>query len=584
MSGTPTWPTVINALGSTSSEFGAADWANLISQYYNGVNIALTDAGKAPLIGTLTRYRFEKLALYDSDESHYVSFSVDDIDTGSNRKVKFRRMNTPFEEDYAVLEGMPQSILNKTIDSDLNTITNIVNADIKTAAGIVYSKLNLTNSLIANDLTSDAIITSKILDANVTLAKLASNSVNSSKIVDDSIVNIDVNASAAIAYSKLNLATSILNADINASAGIITTKLADSNNFVLTTRTNSFGDFNQVFKDNKLLINNPADTFSYTIIAAAIAANRNVTLPLLTGNDIFVTEAFNQTLTNKTISISNNTLTGVAPSDAQYVTLTTNATLTNERTLVGSTGIIITDGGAGNSVTLEYNPIERAKKWIIMESDMFLADSKWPFGTQASGAGSNVDTTSNTVAGHPGVWELETGTTTTGRAGLGSYDTGTGSININEGEITYVLIAKLSDLSVLADRYTVIFGLAAYVHPTAASFDHGTFFRYKDDVNTGKYEAVCRADDVETAVDTGITADTNWHVFKVIINAAGTSVAFYIDGTQVSNSPVTTNIPTGASRAIYPSAEIEKTLGTTNRLVFLDYMGLFQKLTTGRFT
>lgn len=40
------------------------------------------------------------------------------------------------------------------------------------------------------------------------------------------IVNADINASAAIAYSKLNLAGSIVNADINASAAIADTKLA----------------------------------------------------------------------------------------------------------------------------------------------------------------------------------------------------------------------------------------------------------------------------------------------------------------------------------------------------------------------
>jgi hypothetical protein len=40
------------------------------------------------------------------------------------------------------------------------------------------------------------------------------------------IVNADVNGSAAIAYSKLNLATSILNADVSASAAIAFSKLA----------------------------------------------------------------------------------------------------------------------------------------------------------------------------------------------------------------------------------------------------------------------------------------------------------------------------------------------------------------------
>lgn len=51
---------------------------------------------------------------------------------------------------------------------------------------------------------------------------------------------------------------------------------------------------------SQLTINNPAATFKYTITAAAIAADRTITLPLLTGNDTMVTAAFTQTLTNKT--------------------------------------------------------------------------------------------------------------------------------------------------------------------------------------------------------------------------------------------------------------------------------------------
>lgn len=50
--------------------------------------------------------------------------------------------------------------------------------------------------------------------------------INSSEITDDSIVNADVNSSAAIAYSKLNLSGSITNSDINGSAAITVSKLA----------------------------------------------------------------------------------------------------------------------------------------------------------------------------------------------------------------------------------------------------------------------------------------------------------------------------------------------------------------------
>lgn len=48
----------------------------------------------------------------------------------------------------------------------------IVNADINASAAIAYSKLALSNSIVAGDITSNAVTTAKILDANVTNAKL----------------------------------------------------------------------------------------------------------------------------------------------------------------------------------------------------------------------------------------------------------------------------------------------------------------------------------------------------------------------------------------------------------------------------
>lgn len=69
-------------------------------------------------------------------------------------------------------------------------------------------------------------IGAQIDNLEVTTAKLADGAVTSTKILDGTILNIDINASAAIAYSKLNLATSIVNADINASAAIDKTKIS----------------------------------------------------------------------------------------------------------------------------------------------------------------------------------------------------------------------------------------------------------------------------------------------------------------------------------------------------------------------
>lgn len=87
-------------------------------------------------------------------------------------------------------------------------LTGVIrNAEVSASAAIAYSKLNLATSIVNADVSaSAAIVYSKLSLAN-------------------SIVNADVNTAAAIAYSKLNLTGLIVNADIGAAAAIAYSKL-----------------------------------------------------------------------------------------------------------------------------------------------------------------------------------------------------------------------------------------------------------------------------------------------------------------------------------------------------------------------
>lgn len=109
---------------------------------------------------------------------------------------------------------------------------------------------------------------------------------------------------------------------------------------VLTTASNTYGDFDQIFRSGRIDLRNPANTFSYSLVGSAITAARNITFPLLTADDTLVTQAFAQPLTNKTIDASANTVTNIG--DAQHATHTTTKITTNSKSLL-NTAIVYND-------------------------------------------------------------------------------------------------------------------------------------------------------------------------------------------------------------------------------------------------
>lgn len=68
-----------------------------------------------------------------------------------------------------------------------------------------------------------------------------------------------------------------------------------------TGTANTFGDFQNTFRSSRLAITNPANTFAYFWVGSAIAASRNITLPLLTANDQMTCDTFATNLLNKTL-------------------------------------------------------------------------------------------------------------------------------------------------------------------------------------------------------------------------------------------------------------------------------------------
>ena len=88
---------------------------------------------------------------------------------------------------------------------------------------------NLTTSgAFATTLTATATTAVTLPTSGTLVGSADTGTVTSAMILDGTIVNGDISASAAIAYSKLALSGSIVNADIGASAAIANSKLANS--------------------------------------------------------------------------------------------------------------------------------------------------------------------------------------------------------------------------------------------------------------------------------------------------------------------------------------------------------------------
>jgi len=113
---------------------------------------------------------------------------------------------------------------------------------------------------------------------------------------------------------------------------------------------------------------------------------------------------------------------------------------------------------------------------------------------------------------------------------------------------------------------------------TAGSVD-SIHFAYTDAAGTGAaWDCVTTSNSLETRTTVGSNVVANqWYVLEISVNAAGTSVEFFIDGVLVATH--TSNIPTLVARATGPAVSIRKTLGATARTLVTDYFMVQMEVT-----
>lgn len=176
------------------------------------------------------------------------------------------------------------------------------------------------------------------------------------------------------------LVSSAIAADRNITLPLLTT----SDEMVTKDFTQTLTNKTIAFLTSGLAIRNPANTFSYLVASSAITANRIVTLPLLTADDVLVTEAFTQTLTNKTLTSPKNatfvdviqaTAPSSPPSGTRRLYLDSGDSVFKSKKSDGS--IILHDTGAG-AVTVREAGVQvgstSRKLNFITDTDFFLTE------------------------------------------------------------------------------------------------------------------------------------------------------------------------------------------------------------------
>lgn len=193
-------------------------------------------------------------------------------------------------------------------------------------------------------------------------------------------------------------------------------------------------------------------------------------------------------------------------------------------------------------------------------------------GTGASGQGGNY--LPNTTERPMGIWQIDTGTTGTGRAGLTSGGGHGGNILLGLGPALFV--ARLATEAAVSGTETFVILAGFHDVMNAGTWTDGVAWEYRWTGAAAEWSQTRLAAGAATRSNTGSpTPDTNYVWVIVFVNAGSTRADFIYSTDSVSftkaNSP-TTGLPTSA-QPTSAGVAIVKSAGTTQRNCAIDLFG-----------
>jgi hypothetical protein len=216
----------------------------------------------------------------------------------------------------------------------------------------------------------------------------------------------------------------------------------------------------------------------------------------------------------------------------------------------------ILDGTPGNILVREH--------WI---GPAAAGNTGWVATTSGTG------TAATAIEGRtrrPGIVQIESGTTTTGRTtlNLGVVD----FIFDSTTRYAFNCSVNIPTVSDAAQEFDIHVGFGD--NTGAGDMTDGVYFTYDRNTNTN-WLAKTANNNSRTATNTGVNVQANtWFDLAARVEGTGTA-QFYINGTLVAT--INTNIPQGSGRSTGVLFKIEKSNGNNERVAYIDYFNVFME-------
>lgn len=215
------------------------------------------------------------------------------------------------------------------------------------------------------------------------------------------------------------------------------------------------------------------------------------------------------------------------------------------------------------------------RRVIFMYEEFYAGTGVGVYTASNTGSGATFATVGGSLitSSRHGVVGMSTGTTNTGRSAAASSTLKIGNNTIFETSV------NVATLSTLAEEYTLEHGFGDQGGTTSSANTEGIWFRYDRLTSTNWLRCTASASASTTCTDTGTAVSTSWVTLRWVLNSAGTSAEFFINGSSVGTN--STNMPAGATN-VRPFARMLKSAGTTSITTYIDYASYRTNLSTPR--